>query len=459
MFRQVARRMLSFQRGLTTSTAALEESVSVASGPKEFAVKWDKSAPSTMSLPCLPSDFVKAKADGDSLAVGDLFPVNFYTPHGVLASMSQKDGVTLPGVDGYFGLKANHVPLISQLTPGVVEMFNGTESEKFFISGGFAFVHPNGVADICVLEAATLDQVDAAAVKAALATAQGQQGQGDEDEQTASRAAVELSELVISSPLCLSRAEPSFTGLALAIDDKFFDTANTWSGDWEFFELSALKDKAAGWLVNDTLVLTVDVTVTREDRFQLVTGGAPCDMILRLPCGVEVLVLWEFLQVASPFFRNALEDVNGSNVIPLDGSFGTWTYILTYLYPLHDRPGLTLESIYMLLLVVHKYDFTRLLTRLVAFVKESGQLDHWHYECATYVINWLALAERLQLDELREVCLARLRGMTKEQRNAALTEKVEVGSGAGMVTRRAFREGVKGLGQALCLDLLDIALE
>ena len=80
----------------------------------------------------------------------------------------QKDSVVLPGVDGYFGLKANHVPLISQLTPGIVELQNGTEVEKFFISGGFAFVHPNGVADICVLEAATLDQVDPAAVKAAL---------------------------------------------------------------------------------------------------------------------------------------------------------------------------------------------------------------------------------------------------------------------------------------------------
>ena len=104
----------------------------------------------------------------------------------------QKDSVVLPGVDGYFGLKANHVPLISQLTPGIVELQNGTEVEKFFISGGFAFVHPNGVADICVLEAATLDQVDPAAVKAALAAASSAAGQGDENEQAAARAAVEL---------------------------------------------------------------------------------------------------------------------------------------------------------------------------------------------------------------------------------------------------------------------------
>ncbi len=110
----------------------------------------------------------------------------------VALTLSQKDSVILPGVDGYFGLKANHVPLISQLTPGVVELQNGTEVEKFFISGGFAFVHPNGVADICVLEAASLDTVDPAAVKAALANASSAQGQGDENEQAAARAAVEL---------------------------------------------------------------------------------------------------------------------------------------------------------------------------------------------------------------------------------------------------------------------------
>jgi F-type H+-transporting ATPase subunit delta len=100
--------------------------------------------------------------------------------------------VILPGIDGYFGLKANHVPIISQLKPGIVELTSGTETEKYFVSGGFAFVHPNGVTDICVLEAATLDQVDGAAVKTALAAANSAQGQGDEQDQAAARAAVEL---------------------------------------------------------------------------------------------------------------------------------------------------------------------------------------------------------------------------------------------------------------------------
>lgn len=74
----------------------------------------------------------------------------------------------LPGVEGYFGVKANHVPIIAQLKPGVVELHDGTEVSKYFVSGGFAFVHPNSVTDICVLEAATLDQFDSTAVKSAL---------------------------------------------------------------------------------------------------------------------------------------------------------------------------------------------------------------------------------------------------------------------------------------------------
>lgn len=77
----------------------------------------------------------------------------------------------LPGMEGVFGIKANHVPVISQLRPGLVELHSGGEVEKFFISGGWAFVHPNGTTDIQAIEAVTLDQVDAAAVKSALAAA------------------------------------------------------------------------------------------------------------------------------------------------------------------------------------------------------------------------------------------------------------------------------------------------
>ena len=84
----------------------------------------------------------------------------------------QIDQVVLPGVEGYFGVKANHVPYVAQLKAGVVELHEGTEVSKYFISGGFAFVHPNSVTDICAVETATLDTFDATAVKQALQASQ-----------------------------------------------------------------------------------------------------------------------------------------------------------------------------------------------------------------------------------------------------------------------------------------------
>ena len=147
----------------------------------------------------------------------------------------------LPGMEGYFGIKANHVPIIAQLKPGVVELHDGADVAKYFVSGGFAFMHPNrlvlccffvclavlcvfvwrlgracgghvelrapsavlnplpthptppnnSTADICVLEAAPLDQFDATAVKTALQAAQAAAG-GDEYEGAVNRAASEL---------------------------------------------------------------------------------------------------------------------------------------------------------------------------------------------------------------------------------------------------------------------------
>lgn len=103
----------------------------------------------------------------------------------------QKDTVILPGMEGLFGVKANHVPVISQLKPGVVELHSGSEVEKYFISGGWAYVHPDGVIDIQALEAVTLDQVDHSAVKSALSAASSATAT-DEHDAAVNRTAVEL---------------------------------------------------------------------------------------------------------------------------------------------------------------------------------------------------------------------------------------------------------------------------
>jgi hypothetical protein len=139
----------------------------------------------------------------------------------------------------------------------------------------------------------------------------------------------------------------------------------------------------------------------------------------------------------------------------VDGSLGAWTYILSDLYPLHDAPDLTLGSVYTLLPVVHKYNLTKLITRLTAFVMhEQEELSH-KPDKHTNVIMWLVLAERLQLDELRELCLVKLRGMSKQQLQYAIT--VEVGGGIGELSKWPVRKEVmQGLSRKLLGELLSI---
>ncbi|KAG1661460.1 hypothetical protein FOA52_006823 [Chlamydomonas sp. UWO 241] len=73
----------------------------------------------------------------------------------------------------------------------------------------------------------------------------------------------------------------------------------------------------------------------------------------------------QLFQLPSPFFSEAFDDMKAN----ARSRLGTWTYILSCLYPLHYQPKLTLGSVYTLLPVAHKYNSTRLLTRLVAFVE------------------------------------------------------------------------------------------
>ncbi|KAG1670276.1 hypothetical protein FOA52_003626 [Chlamydomonas sp. UWO 241] len=208
-------------------------------------------------------------------------------------------------------------------------------------------------------------------------------------------------------------------------------------------------DAGAAWLVNDVLVLTVDVA---EDRFQLGTGGVPCDVTLKLPCGAEVPAHAQLLQLASPF---STAPWRTCTAVPRSRA---WTYILSDLYPQFDPPALTLSSVYTLLPVMHKYDFPKLLARLVGFIKgKIKALSHNAWGPANYIVLWLALSERLQLDELRELCLNKLRSMTRQQLQIAITMDVEADSVTGN-KRRAVRKEVQQLGEELHDEIILTAL-
>lgn len=54
--------------------------------------------------------------------------------------------------------------------PGVVTVHKELDKtvEKYFVSGGFAFVHPDSTADICAVEAVKVTDLDPDAVRAGL---------------------------------------------------------------------------------------------------------------------------------------------------------------------------------------------------------------------------------------------------------------------------------------------------
>lgn len=75
--------------------------------------------------------------------------------------------VVLPGVEGDFGVLANHAPFMSTLRPGVIEIFEeeNAAGERLFVKGGLAHVADTGLTilaeetiDLTTVDAADLDK-------------------------------------------------------------------------------------------------------------------------------------------------------------------------------------------------------------------------------------------------------------------------------------------------------------
>src|ERR1700753_1196832 len=55
------------------------------------------------------------------------------------------DMVTIPGSEGYMGVMAGHMPLVSTLRAGMINMLNDGTETRFFIMGGFAEINAEKV--------------------------------------------------------------------------------------------------------------------------------------------------------------------------------------------------------------------------------------------------------------------------------------------------------------------------
>lgn len=74
---------------------------------------------------------------------------------------------------GAMVILSKHIPTIAQLRPGVVTVTkeDGAETEKFFVSGGFAFIHPDNTCSVNAVEAIPLADLDADLARAGMCLA------------------------------------------------------------------------------------------------------------------------------------------------------------------------------------------------------------------------------------------------------------------------------------------------
>ncbi|MBT5809875.1 MAG: ATP synthase F1 subunit epsilon, partial [Rhodospirillaceae bacterium] len=72
--------------------------------------------------------------------MADTIELELVSPEKLLLS-EQVEMVVIPGEDGDFGVLPGHSPVISNIRPGVLSVFeNGAVTQRIFIASGFAEV-------------------------------------------------------------------------------------------------------------------------------------------------------------------------------------------------------------------------------------------------------------------------------------------------------------------------------
>jgi F-type H+-transporting ATPase subunit epsilon len=72
------------------------------------------------------------------------FHFDLVAPDKLLFS-GEVDQVDLPGMEGDFGVLADHAPMVVLLRPGVISVIVGGAAERIVIFGGFAEISPQGL--------------------------------------------------------------------------------------------------------------------------------------------------------------------------------------------------------------------------------------------------------------------------------------------------------------------------
>ncbi|XWS45778.1 hypothetical protein CRYUN_Cryun14cG0008500 [Craigia yunnanensis] len=132
-----------------------------------FVEAWKKVIPN-IDPPKTPLSFMQPRPPIPS-SIPSKLTVNFVLPYASELATKEVDMVIVPATTGQMGVLPGHVATIAELKPGVLSVHEGSEVTKYFISGGFVFIHANSFADIIAVEALPLDRIDASLVQKGLA--------------------------------------------------------------------------------------------------------------------------------------------------------------------------------------------------------------------------------------------------------------------------------------------------
>ena len=112
-------------------------------------------------------------AHGDSGDAGSENRVTFElaSPEALLVSTAA-DMVVVPGAEGDFGVLPGHAPFISEVRPGVIDIYQADKvDQRVFVAGGFAEVNEQGCT-VLSIEAYPLEDLDRGEVQERLKAAE-----------------------------------------------------------------------------------------------------------------------------------------------------------------------------------------------------------------------------------------------------------------------------------------------
>ena len=76
------------------------------------------------------------------------------------------DQVDVPGLEGDFGVFADHAPTVALMRPGILTVYAGGSQQQYVVLGGFVEVSADGSMTVLAETAATVDDFDRDALQA-----------------------------------------------------------------------------------------------------------------------------------------------------------------------------------------------------------------------------------------------------------------------------------------------------